>query len=66
MEKFQPPEGKLPHGELEDEEMNLGEVPVCEQRCHQLLLHLSFLKVWIYANFNSFLCNFVANFAQFS
>jgi len=34
MKKFKPPERQLSHGKLEDEEMNLGQVPVCHQCFH--------------------------------
>jgi hypothetical protein len=43
VEKLQPPEGQLPYGKLEDEEMDLGQIPVCKQRFRQSLFHLPFL-----------------------
>jgi hypothetical protein len=55
MKKFKPPERQLSHGKLEDEEMDLGQVPVCHQCFHQCFFHLAFPclpMVWIHPNFN--------------
>ena len=43
VEKLQTPERQLSDGKLEDEEMDLGQVPVCQQCFHQSVFHLPFL-----------------------